>query len=96
MRLNNEEIQTELNQLEGWKLTDEKWIEKKYRFKEFLTGIQFVNEVANIAEECDHHPFISIDYKMVTLRLSSWAAKGLTKLDFESAEKYDQVYNQLG
>ncbi|MEH7012228.1 4a-hydroxytetrahydrobiopterin dehydratase, partial [Neobacillus niacini] len=41
------------------------------------------------------HPFISIDYKVVTLRISSWNARGLTALDFELATKYDEFYLQM-
>jgi 4a-hydroxytetrahydrobiopterin dehydratase len=95
MKLNQEQITNQLSKLQGWKLTDEKWIEKKYRFKEFLTGIQFVNEVAEAAERANHHPMISIDYKMVTLRLTSWNAGGLTDLDFTSAAEFDRLFAQI-
>ncbi|MBH0231184.1 4a-hydroxytetrahydrobiopterin dehydratase [Halobacillus yeomjeoni] len=82
-------------ELDGWKLQDEKFIVKRYRFKDFLTGVQFVNNVAEYSEEIQHHPFISIDYKMVTMKLTSWNAKGLTDLDLQCAEKYDEFYKQL-
>lgn len=95
MKLNKEEIQLKLEALQGWSIADEKWIVKKYRFKQFLTGIQFVQNVAQHAESVDHHPMIAIDYKMVTLRLTSWNAGGLTTLDFESAEEYDRIYEEL-
>jgi 4a-hydroxytetrahydrobiopterin dehydratase len=95
MRLSEEEIETKLKQLNGWKRPDEKWIEKRYRFREFMKGIHFVNQVANIAEEMNHHPLISIDYKLVTLRLTSWNARGLTDLDFQSAQLYDEAYKHF-
>jgi 4a-hydroxytetrahydrobiopterin dehydratase len=95
MKLNQEEITNQLSQLEGWKLSDEKWIEKKYRFREFLTGIRFVNDVAQTAERVNHHPMIAIDYKMVTLRLTSWNAGGLTDLDFTSAAEYDRLFERI-
>jgi 4a-hydroxytetrahydrobiopterin dehydratase len=93
-RLSLTEIDQALAALPGWKL-DEKFIVKKYRFREFLKGITFVNEIAELSEEVNHHPFIAVDYKMVTLRLTSWNAGGLTDLDMDLAEKYDAIYDKV-
>jgi len=92
MRLDEESVQSMLQKMEGWKHTDERWIIKKYRFQEYLKGVQFVQKVAQISEEANHHPFISIDYKLITIKISSWRAKGLTELDFELAKKYDGIF----
>lgn len=91
-KLNEESIAGYLEKADGWKLEESKWIVKKYRFREFLSAIQFVNEIAQISERLNHHPFISIDYKAVTLRMTSWNAGGLTKLDFTSAAEFDRAY----
>jgi 4a-hydroxytetrahydrobiopterin dehydratase len=89
-KLTEEEVGEKLKLTAGWSLQDLKWIVKKYRFAGFLDGIAFVQEVGRIAElELDHHPMIAIDYKMVTLRLTSWNAGGLTELDFEAARRFD-------
>lgn len=95
MRLTNEEIINVLLTAEKWELVDEKWIEKKFRFQEFMQAIHFTNEVAKLSEEYNHHPFISIDYKLVTLRMTSWNARGLTKLDFTLAKEFNQVYKKM-
>lgn len=94
MKLTEEQIEEHLDRSGGWKRTDDKWIVKKYRFTRFTDGIAFVNEVADIAERMNHHPMIAIDYKMITLRLTSWNAGGLTALDFASASAYYHVYNE--
>ncbi len=95
MKLNDEQIAARLADMEGWVRKDEKWMMKKYRFKAFLHGIEFVNEVAQISENRNHHPFISIDYKMVTLNLTTWKAGGLTELDFALAGEYDEAYTAI-
>ncbi|SFA52920.1 pterin-4-alpha-carbinolamine dehydratase [Parageobacillus thermantarcticus] len=95
MRLTEEEVQSLLRGMEGWELVEERWIAKKYRFQDYLRGIEFVRQIAAISEEANHHPFISIDYKLITVKISSWRAKGLTKLDFELAKKYDEVYERI-
>lgn len=92
-KLSDAEIATAIAGLTGWKL-DGKFIIKKYRFREFLQGVAFVNVIAQLSEEKNHHPFIAIDYKLVTLRLTSWNAGGLTDLDFSLANKYDLIYEK--
>ncbi len=94
-KLTPSEVQEKLSPIPNWRLTDEKWIERKYRFRDYLKGIDFVQQVANLSEQVNHHPFISIDYKVVTIRISSWNARGLTALDFELALKYDEFFEQM-
>ncbi|KIL39705.1 pterin-4-alpha-carbinolamine dehydratase [Gordoniibacillus kamchatkensis] len=78
-----------------WAREDEKWIVRKFRFREFLQAVAFVNAVAQEAERLNHHPFIAIDYKLVTLRMTSWHAGGLTELDFTAAAAFDAAYASL-
>ncbi|ALX49566.1 4a-hydroxytetrahydrobiopterin dehydratase [Lentibacillus amyloliquefaciens] len=91
-RLSEEQIEQELEHLPDWKRLDEKWIGRRYRFKDFLNGVRFVDKVAEYAESKQHHPFISIDYKIVTMKISSWQMKGLTDLDFEMVHYFDELY----
>lgn len=92
MKLTEEQMTEKLAGLAGWARADEKWIVKRYRFRTFMEAIHFVNRIAEIAEAQNHHPLIAIDYKMVTLRLTSWHAGGLTELDFVSAAAYDEAF----
>lgn len=94
-KLTELEILEKLTTIQNWKLKDEKWLERKYRFLDYLNGIEFVQQVATVSENANHHPFLSIDYKVVTVKISSWNAKGLTALDFELAQKYDELYIQI-
>lgn len=91
-RLSEEEIAQQLSTLPDWKRKDSKWIERRYRFKEYLEGIAFVNKIASLAEKENHHPFITIQYKMVIVSLTSWNENGLTGLDFKLARQIDDLY----
>src|SRR5690625_1392061 len=91
-RLSEKAIEDALEHLDGWNLVDEKWLQKRFRFKHFLSGVEFVRHVANYAEGKMHHPFISIDYKVVTLKISSWQMKGITDLDVEMVKHFDGLY----
>jgi 4a-hydroxytetrahydrobiopterin dehydratase len=93
-KLSEAEITKAVSELTGWKL-EGKFIVKKYRFQEFLKGVGFVNEIAQLSEEKNHHPFIAIDYKLVTLKITSWNAGGLTNLDITLAENYDSIYEKF-
>lgn len=53
----------------------------------FLDGIALVSEVAQAAEEMDHHPDIDIRWRTVTFRLSTHSAAAITELDRRLAER---------
>ena len=88
--LTDDEINRRLSLLDGW-TRGENWIEKIYRFKNFLRAMSFVNAVAFVAEHANHHPDMAIQYNEVTLRNWTHAAGGLTAYDFELAAKIDSL-----
>lgn len=94
-KLSHDVVIKRLSNLQGWTISDEKWITKKYRFRNYLNGITFVNEVAQLSEKVNHHPFITIEYVLITIKLSSWRANGLTELDLQLAEDYDELFNHV-
>jgi 4a-hydroxytetrahydrobiopterin dehydratase len=90
--LTETELAAGIDQLPGWTTEEDgKWIIRKRLFSSFLEAIAFVNGVAEIAEQMNHHPFIGIDYRRVTLRLTTWNSGGLTLLDIDSAKAYDRL-----
>jgi 4a-hydroxytetrahydrobiopterin dehydratase len=79
----------------GWNLgEDSKQISKEYKFKDFIGAVNFVNNIAEIAEAEGHHPDIKISYNKVLLELSTHAIDGLSENDFILAAKIDaEKYN---
>jgi len=49
----------------------DKTISKTFEFNSYLDGIDFVNEIANLAEQENHHPDIIIGYCKVTVSLTT-------------------------
>ena len=84
------EIVKNLEALATWKL-EGKTITKKYEFPSFPEAIRFVNKVADLAERADHHPDILINYRRVTLTLSTHSEGGLTKKDFQLAGQIEKT-----
>ena len=68
-----------------------KTITKTFEFNSYLDGIDFVNEVANLAEQENHHPDIEIVYCKVTISLTTHDVGGLTDKDYKLAKLIDDL-----
>lgn len=91
-KLTDEHIQELLATRPGWTRKDGKWLVKKYRFPQYMKGIEFVQQTAMTAEALNHHPMIAIEYRLVTISVTTWSEGGITKLDFELIDRCDRLY----
>jgi 4a-hydroxytetrahydrobiopterin dehydratase len=67
-------------------------LEKDFEFKDFAQAIAFVNRVAEVAEEANHHPDILVHGRnKVRLTLSTPSEGGLTDADHALARRIDEV-----
>jgi len=92
-KLTPDQIGSYLNQVRGWKLEDNPdKITKVFIFENFTNAINFVNKVANLANEEGHHPDICV-YSFNKVKLELWTHKieGLHENDFILAAKVDQL-----
>ncbi|MEI6849567.1 MAG: 4a-hydroxytetrahydrobiopterin dehydratase [archaeon] len=89
--MNLQEITRGMSKLDNWVL-DGEFITKEIEFSEFKKAMDFVNEVAKVAEKNNHHPEIIINFNVVRLSLTTHSAKSLTDLDFKVAEEIDKIY----
>jgi len=89
--LSNDDIESKIADLDnGWELKDGK-IVKSFQFSSFMDAIEFVNEIARIAETLEHHPIITINWKTVKLSLKSFDVDAITKRDISLAEEIKKV-----
>ena len=88
--LSTSEIEERLQHLPGWALIEGE-IVRQATFKDFLSAMEFVDQVAVMAENEQHHPDIDIRYNKVRLVLSTHSKGGLTELDFALAERIDTL-----
>ena len=84
------EIKEMMRRVPEWEAS-KKAIERTFEFDDFTQAVDFVNAVAEIAEEEDHHPDIDLRWNKVKLMLSTRSEGGLTELDFDLAEKIDTL-----
>lgn len=76
---------------EGWKVIDNKKIEKIYKFKNFKEALGFTNKVGSLAEEEGHHPDIYLSWGKVVIQLWTYKIGGLHENDFILAAKIDEL-----
>jgi 4a-hydroxytetrahydrobiopterin dehydratase len=88
--LNDEEVDNRLKRLPWEREGDE--IVREWRFEDFAEAIGFVNRVAEVAEEANHHPDIFVHgWNKVKLSLTNHSAGGLTDTDFQMALRFDTL-----
>jgi 4a-hydroxytetrahydrobiopterin dehydratase len=92
-KLSTDEAREQLGALSGWRLTgDGQRIRKDWEVKNFLVGMDFLNRVAEVAEQEGHHPDLHLEgYRNVWIGLWTHAVGGLTQNDFILAAKIDQL-----
>ena len=78
--LDHGQIEAALGELDGWSYDDEALV-KTFRFNDFVHAVDFVERLAQVAEDRQHHPDIDIRYNKVTLRLVTHSAGGVTGND---------------
>jgi len=88
--LTDPEIQQALGTLKGWQRQG-KAIERIFEFPDFKAAMQFVNKIADAAEQANHHPDIDIRYNKVTMALVSHDAGGVTQRDVKMARRINEI-----
>ncbi|OUX54611.1 MAG: 4a-hydroxytetrahydrobiopterin dehydratase [Pelagibacteraceae bacterium TMED287] len=89
------EIHKYLKRVDGWDVKKDKkesyFIEKEFKFENFLKSQSFVNNVSEIAENEGHHPDISFGWGYAKIKIFTHAIKGLAESDFILAAKIDKI-----
>lgn len=88
--ISEDELAAALKKLPEWELEGNA-ISRSIEFEEFMEAIDFVNLVADVAEDAQHHPDIDIRYAKVDLSLMTHDVGGVTELDLEMAHRIDNL-----
>ena len=75
----------------GWRLIEGKKIAREFKFRDFAEAKYFFDLVSAVAEEQKHHPDIVLAYNLMTITLTTHAARGLTENDFIMAKIIDEL-----
>ena len=89
------EIHKYLKKIDGWNVQGDKrnnyFIEKEFKFKDYVSSENFVLKVGKIAEIEGHHPDINFGWGYATIKISTHAITGLAESDFILAAKIDKL-----
>ncbi|MGK7879901.1 MAG: 4a-hydroxytetrahydrobiopterin dehydratase [Crocosphaera sp.] len=88
--LSADELQTALNELEGWTIQEGK-LHRKFQFLSFVEAFGFMSSVALVSESMGHHPEWFNVYNRVTIDLTTHDAGGITIKDVELAKKANEL-----
>ena len=76
MLISPDEINKSLTS-KGWEYADKK-ITKSYKFVTYMDGIDFIREIAELAERNNHHPDLYIGWCRVDITITSHDLGGVT------------------
>ncbi len=92
-RLSLDEAERLRVQTPAWQIVEGgERIRREWTAKHFRAVMEFVNEVARVAEEEQHHPDIHVTgYRQVAIEIFTHAIGGLSENDFILAAKIDRL-----
>jgi 4a-hydroxytetrahydrobiopterin dehydratase len=90
--LSEEQISNVLSQInKEWQVINNQEIKRSYSFKNFYQTMAFVNAIAWIANQENHHPDLEVGYNYCHVRFMTHALNGLSMNDFICAAKIDSL-----
>jgi 4a-hydroxytetrahydrobiopterin dehydratase len=90
--IKGDELEQALKKCPEWEVSEDgKEIFRAIEFEEFTEAIDCVNDIAEMAEEAQHHPDFDIRFSKVILRLTTHDEGGVTSADIEMAGRIDNL-----
>lgn len=103
--MTKEQIQKSLKEVSQWQLGSQiikkeageiaaDYIYRDYHFNNYYKTMAFVNAIAWMAHQQDHHPDLLVGYNHCTVQYSTHAIQGLSENDFICAAKVDELFEK--
>ena len=74
-----------------WVVVNGHHLVREFEFDDYDQTIKFVNEVADLANQEEHHPDMKVSYGKVTVEIFTHKIDGLSENDFILAAKIDEI-----
>jgi 4a-hydroxytetrahydrobiopterin dehydratase len=84
------DIQYAISDLNGWEFKNNA-IHKIFIFESYLNSIAFINRLAEIAEENNHHPDMVVGWCKIDVAFTSHDQGGVTTACIDMAKKAESV-----
>jgi 4a-hydroxytetrahydrobiopterin dehydratase len=89
-KLNEPDILSRMPTAKDWERLGDMLV-RSWQFPSSRRALEFVNQVAGLADRLDHYPDIILSYRTVRLELSTHADGGLTDDDFAMAAEVNAL-----
>jgi 4a-hydroxytetrahydrobiopterin dehydratase len=91
-KMGREKAAAMMRQVPGWELAeDANSIRRRYEFKGFYKCMAFINAMAWVANQENHHPDFSAGYNYCEVTFTTHAIDGLSENDFICAAKINAL-----
>ncbi len=92
--LDEAELAAQLAALPDWRLNGNR-LEREYAFKDYHETIAFVNALASMIHDEDHHPELRVRYRHCLVGWTTHSAGNAVSMnDFICAAKADAIYEE--
>ena len=91
------ELADALKKLSEWSVIEidgVKQLTRVYKFKNFVSALEFTNRIGAVAEEFNHHPALLTEWGQVTVNWWTHKIKGLHENDIIMAAKTEKIFHQ--
>jgi 4a-hydroxytetrahydrobiopterin dehydratase len=93
---NKEDVIQYLKKVKNWDVNaDFTMISQRFTFKGFYKTMGFVNAIAWMAQQENHHPDLEVGYNYCVVKYTTHAIQGLSENDFICAAKVDELNPSL-
>lgn len=90
--LSRDEAKQLLEKIPEWQLNvDATQISRRFAFKNFYVTMGFVNAIAWMANQENHHPDLEVGYNYCVVKYNTHAISGLSENDFICAARVDRI-----
>lgn len=93
-RVSAEDARELMREIPEWSVIEQEGVQRLqriYKFKDFVTALNFTNTVGRIAEEAQHHPLLITEWGRVTVQWWTHSIGGLHRNDFILAARTDRL-----
>ena len=91
--LQDEELKELVFKIPGWEIKS-KYIQREFKFLNFIEAFSFMTKIALICEKHNHHPNWENVYSKVIIRLNTHDLGGITNLDQILASEINNIFDQ--
>ena len=75
----------------SWQVTDDHHLMQEFKFPDFVSALNFVNECGMVCEQQNHHAEFILGWGSVTIKTWSHDVDGITDRDYKLCAAIDEV-----